>query len=244
MTRGSVIIPVMIGIALLGARAARAGEPPKDACGSAYERESVFEFTKPPVFRRVGQDRYEITFASRGNCDVTVGIVDGEGTLVRHLACGVLGPNAPAPLKANSLEQTLLWDGKNDLGRYVELPEKCRVKVGLGLKPELEKILMWHPKRLGQNTFGLACDKDGVYVLDYNNGAFSREGMDGSKCPDITQILMYDHQANYVRTIFPLPRDKIRPEAYARSPLAGQPPFSGPTPLMRMGPPFSFVLPS
>ena len=80
------------------------------------------------------------------------------------------------------LEQNLTWDGKNDLGRYVESPATCKVKVGLGLKPEFDKVLLWHPKRVEQ-IFGLACDKNGVYVLDYNNGAYSREGMDASRCP-------------------------------------------------------------
>ena len=39
---------------------------------------------------------------------------------MRHLVSGVLGPNAPEPLKKDSLEQRFLWDGKNDLGRYVD----------------------------------------------------------------------------------------------------------------------------
>ena len=141
MNRWSLILlGMLVGGVFPADGVVRAGGPPNDACGCPYERENVFEFAKQPVFRRVGQDRYEITFASQGNCDVTVGIVDGEGAIVRHLACGVLGPNAPAPFQKNSLEQTLIWDGKNDLGRYVESPGTCKVKVALGLKPELEKI--------------------------------------------------------------------------------------------------------
>ncbi len=73
----------------------------------------------------VGKDRYEITFAvaskggsaDGGYCDVTVAIVDpdkdvsglGRGTVVRHLASGVLGPNAPEPFQKNSLRQTIYW---------------------------------------------------------------------------------------------------------------------------------------
>ena len=233
-----------LAVLFLGLNVAFAAEAPEDACGCACEREAVFEFTKAPAFKKMGQDRYEITFASKGRCDVAVAIVDGEGIVVRHFACGVLGPNAPAPLAKDSLQQTLIWDGKNDLGRYVESPEKCRVKVGLGLKPEFEKVLMWDPRRLSMWTPGVTCDKDGVYVVDYNTGGGPYEGMDCSVYPDTTQIQVYDHQGNYVRTIFPFPRDKIKPEAYARAPLQGQPPSTAGAPQMKNGPPYSFVLPS
>ena len=95
------------------------------------ERENVFAFTE------------------KGNCDVTVGIMDpsrdltgrGRGTVVRHLASGVLGANAPAPFQKNSLTQTLIWNGKDDLDRYVKEPEKHQVRVSLGLKPEFHKNL-------------------------------------------------------------------------------------------------------
>ena len=241
MKKHGVIAPTML--VLLCNVVSRAGELPSDACGAAYQREEVFEFAAAPIFRKTGQDQYEIRFASKGQCDVTVGIVDGGGTVVRHLACGVLGPNAPAPLKRDSLEQSVRWDGKNDLGRYVGSPEKCRVKVGLGLKPELEKILMHHPNRLTQVTYGLACDKDGVYVHNANNASW-RIGGEGALAAELTSVQVYDHQGNYLRTIYPFPREKIKPEAYARNPLYGHGPYAGPEPAMKIGPPFSFVLPS
>jgi hypothetical protein len=34
----------------------------------------------------------------------------------------VLGRNAPEPFQKNSLRQTLLWNGKDDLGEYVKDP--------------------------------------------------------------------------------------------------------------------------
>jgi hypothetical protein len=117
--------------------------------------------------------RYEITFGSKGPCDVTVGIADGEGTIVRHLAC----------------------------------------------------------------------DKDGVYMHNGNNASWYIGG-EGTFAPDLTSILVYDHQGNYARAIYPFPRDKIKPEAYARSPLYGQGPPSGQEPVMKHGPPFRFVPPS
>ncbi len=86
------------------------------------ERENVFAFTEKPTVKLVGPDRYEISFAvdskggsaDGGYCDVTVAIVDpdparelvkGRGVVVRHLASGVLGSNAPEPLQKNSLKQ-------------------------------------------------------------------------------------------------------------------------------------------
>src|SRR5262249_19778186 len=121
------------------------GERPVDAGGAAWQREEVFEFTQPPSFRKVGQDGYEIQLAAKGFCDVTVAIVDAQGKIVRHWVSGVLGPNAPEPLIKDSLEQRFTWDGKNDVGRFVDTPEACRVRVALGLKPVFDKTLLWHP---------------------------------------------------------------------------------------------------
>ncbi|MCX7805017.1 MAG: hypothetical protein N3A38_07470, partial [Planctomycetota bacterium] len=67
------------------------------------ERENVFEFaSKPKVEKRNG--RYVISFASRAACDATVAVVlpgagpGGQGDkVIRHLASGVLGRNAPWP---------------------------------------------------------------------------------------------------------------------------------------------------
>jgi hypothetical protein len=40
--------------------------------------------------------------------------------VVRHLASGVLGSNAPAPFQKNSLKQKIYWGGRNDLDVYVK----------------------------------------------------------------------------------------------------------------------------
>ena len=92
-------------------------------------REQVFEFTHKPSFRRQAgpdgtplKDRYEISFASKGYCDVAVAIEDPKGKIANHIVYGVLGPNAPEPLKRSSLEQTLIWNGKSDFNEYVTTP--------------------------------------------------------------------------------------------------------------------------
>ena len=84
-------VSVLFVCALLIVTAAAAEEFPKPYSAPCTERENVFAFTAKPKTKLVAKDKYEITFAVKGNCDVTVGLIDGKGTVVRHLASGVLG---------------------------------------------------------------------------------------------------------------------------------------------------------
>lgn len=70
------------------------------------KREQVFEFAEKPVVARQG-DKVTISFESKGFCDATVAIENGQGRIIRHLASGVLGPKAPEPFKKNARKQTL-----------------------------------------------------------------------------------------------------------------------------------------
>ncbi len=156
------------------------------------ERENVFAFTEKPSVRMVGKDRYEIAFAVKGNCDVAAGLIDEKGAVVRHLGAGVLGRNAPSPFQKDSLKQTLVWDGKDDLGEYVKQPDELRVRVRLGLKPVLDRRLgVTNPKSIPGGVWGLCADETGVYVI---------AGVDG-----IRGVRKFDRAGNYVRTLFPPP---------------------------------------
>lgn len=159
------------------------------------KRAEVFEFSRQPTIRVAG-DRVEITFASKAHCDVTVAIEDAQGHIVRHLACGLLGPQAPAPLAPNSLEQTLVWDGKDDAGRYIDNRSELSVRVSLGLKAQFERTLFWEPKkRIGKaNSPQVTARPEGVYV-------FEGEGVD--------LLRLFDHEGNYVRTIYPFPAARL-----------------------------------
>ena len=88
---------------------------PKPYSPPCTEREDPsadgFSFTEKPSVRFLGNDKYEIAFAVKGYCDVTVAIVDPKGTVVRHLASGVLGKNAPKPFQKGSLKQKIIWNG-------------------------------------------------------------------------------------------------------------------------------------
>lgn len=161
----------------------------------AVDREAVFEFAKTPSITR-NRDRVTISFETRGFCDVTVVVEDRSGTILRHLASGVLGPNAPAPFKKGSKSQTLVWDGKNDLGRYVDEKDKVVVRVSLGLKPQFEKTLFWHPKKrcaFRRHPRAVA-QPEGVYI--YDGGG-------------VEQIKLFSHEGKYIRTVYPFPSEKV-----------------------------------
>ena len=79
---------------------------------------AVPTFTQKPIVKKQGVGA-NISFAVSENTDVAVYVLDKNGKTVRHLAAGVLGPKAPAPLKPNSLSQVLTWDGKDNQGHDV-----------------------------------------------------------------------------------------------------------------------------
>jgi len=157
--------------------------------------EPVFEFEEKPRIER-GGDRTTITFASRGWCDATVTIEEkGGGKIHRHLASGVLGINAPEPFQWNSKKQVLVWDGKDDQGKYVRNPENTVVRVSLGLKPLFERTLFWSPeKRLGEGQLSICPAPEGVYVHDPSR---------------LAQLRLFDHEGRYVRTVYPFPSEKL-----------------------------------
>ncbi|MFW6158949.1 MAG: hypothetical protein ACOC8E_06285 [Planctomycetota bacterium] len=159
------------------------------------KRDHVFEFTEPPTCTRKGDD-VTVRFASRGWCDVTVVIERTNGRIIRHLASGVLGPNAPPPLRPNSLEQTLVWDGKDDTGVYIDDLSGLRVRVSLGLRARFERELHWHPKRrLGMRKMPrVVAQPEGVYVYE------------GAGCETIR---LFNHDGKYIRTVHPFPSTRV-----------------------------------
>ena len=166
------------------------------------EREDVFVFTQKPSVKLVAKDRYEITFASEGFCDVTVDLIDKSGKVVRHLASGVLGENAPAPFQKKSLNQKIHWNGKDDLDRYVKDPGKLTVRVRLGLKPVFDKrIGGTSGKNIPGRIRGIAIGPDGGYVINHG-GSFSHP-----------IIRKFDHDGTYLCSLTPpsrsMPESKL-----------------------------------
>ena len=97
------------------------------------KRQEGFEFIEAPKITRSG-DRIVIRFETKDYCDVTIAIENTRGKIVRHLASGVLGTNAPAPFQMDSKKQQILWDGKDDQDKYVDHKDSHTVRVSLGLK--------------------------------------------------------------------------------------------------------------
>ncbi len=159
------------------------------------KRESVFELQGEPKIAVRGHQT-QITFESKGYCDVTVAIEEKSGQIVRHLANGVLGDNAPPPLQTKSLKQTLIWDGKDDHGRYIDDKNELVVRISLGLKPRFERSLFFSPKkRITRNNRPLvAATAEGVFV-------FEGEGVD--------HLRKFDHTGNYLETIYPFSAGKL-----------------------------------
>jgi len=164
------------------------------------QRQPVYEFTQKPTITRAG-DQVTISFTSKAFCDVTVAVEDADGRIVRHLVSGLLGKNAPPPFRKNSLKQVIVWDGKDDRGKYVDDKDACVVRVSLGLRPRFERTLFWSPKKRAANpTFAASATPiivpapEGVYVCEGGNG---------------DHVRLFDHDGAYVRTIYPFPADKL-----------------------------------
>jgi hypothetical protein len=73
------------------------------------ERENVFEFTEKPVCKYLGDDKFEITFAVKGFCDVTVAIVDPDPgkELVKGQAwwCGIWQAACWVPMRRHRFKR-------------------------------------------------------------------------------------------------------------------------------------------
>ncbi len=179
----------VIGAVLLSGVAAGA-----DLDEFKVKRQPIFEFARKPEVTRLG-DKVTVTFTSKGYCDATVAVENAEGKIIRHLASGVLGPNAPQPFRKSSLSQSIVWDSKDDRGVYVDDKDTVAVRVSLGLKPQFERTLFWSPyKRVGPYGPILCTAPEGAYV---------------SEGYAVDHIRLFDHQGNYVRTVYPFPADKI-----------------------------------
>ncbi|MDD4889516.1 MAG: hypothetical protein PHU85_06265 [Phycisphaerae bacterium] len=126
-------------VTILFAAVAQAADIPEEF---QIKRQDVFEFTDKPVMTATADSRaWTIKFTSKGYCDATVAIEDAGGRIVRHLASGVLGPKAPAPLQPNSLAQTIIWDGKDDRGELLDEKTAVVARVSLGLMAQFERTL-------------------------------------------------------------------------------------------------------
>ena len=162
--------------------------------GMAWAAESPQGFARRPAARKEN-GRSIIEFAAGRATDAAVYILNAKGQVVRHLAAGVLGKNAPPPLQKDTLVQKLIWDGRDDAGKPAAGgPFKARVGLGLGMQPD--KVIA-DPAKLG-GVLQLALRPGGeLYALNA-----VRNMHKGDASPNC-QVL--DRSGKYLRTIMPWP---------------------------------------
>ena len=157
------------------------------------KRKNVFEFTKEPVITKAG-DTITIEFSVKDFCDVTVAVQNLDGDILRHLASGVLGDNAPLPFTKNSLDQKIIWNSKDDKGKYLDDIKGLNIRISLGLKPLYEKDLYQSAYKRISGLPAIAAGPEGLYVFE----GYGR---------DILRL--YTHKGDYVKTVYPFPASQI-----------------------------------
>ncbi len=187
MTRAfqaAAVVLVSLGPAVGGESARRAPAP-----------EAAPAFARKPTAARDG-DKVRIAFAVTAETDVSVSIEDGGGRVVRHLVSGMLGKNPPAPLKADSLEQSVEWDGKGDWGRPAGAgPFAARVALGLGARHD--KAVIADPMAIG-HVHGMAAGPDGTLYAVAGAGA-------GVPNWGSQRLVVLNRDGTFQRTLIPPP---------------------------------------
>ncbi len=193
-----IFVSLILGLsAMLSSAGAAEKRSPEKAKLNPFQgrqkRADDFSFAVKPAVKKDG-DKYVISFTTAAACDATVMVVDKDGKVVRHLGSGVLGKNAPWPFTQGSLAQKIEWDGTDDQGESVDV-SGATVKVGLGLRPTLDKLLGWAPGNV-QQLQGFAMDAKGRLVL--LGGNFGHAS--GNFSPTME---LFDAGGQYIRQLIP-----------------------------------------
>ena len=155
-------------------------------------------FSAKPTAARDG-DKVKISFAAATPTDVEVAVLAADGKVVRHLAAGVLGKNAPEPFKKDALAQEVAWDLRDDAGKPVA-GGPWKVRVRLGVQPRLDGILGRNDNTLSGGISALTVGPKGelfVLLADAFRGR--------------SELRVLDSGGKYLRTIMPYPANT--PEA-------------------------------
>ncbi len=155
-------------------------------------------FAARPTAKRQG-DAVAISFEVKAPCGAAVAVIGRDGRVVRHLAAGLLGANAPAPFRKGSLRQTLTWDGKDDDGKPLG-PDFSgySVRVGLGLAARFERVIGWSGQRIDAPR-AMACGPDGTLYVVHGEAFYGHRRT--------TLITAFDRDGRYLRQVYPGPGD-------------------------------------
>jgi hypothetical protein len=143
-----------------------------------------------------------IEFAVSAPTDVAVYVEDAAGKVVCHLAAGVLGSNPPLPLTADSLRQSVVWDGKDDCSKPAG-DGPFQVRVALGMKPEFDGFLMYNPDSSGYIESLAVGPRGTLYV--FHRDLVANGNMGGHK------IKVYSRDGKAIKALTPFPAN-IAPE--------------------------------
>jgi hypothetical protein len=168
-------------------------------------------FKGKPVATREGA-RVKVEFELDRASDVAVYVLNADGKVIRHLAAGLLGENAPEPFKKDSLAQSITWDGKDDAGKKAAGgPFKVRVAAGLGVKYGGACFGSEDKGNDLTNVVGMVVGTDGkVYVMSvrWRRAHWTH-----------TAIHVYNRDGSYDKTIKPFPADIAAETVKAVTPL-------------------------
>ncbi|MFW6107077.1 MAG: hypothetical protein ACOC8A_00150 [bacterium] len=154
------------------------------ACAAATQGAPGFA-RKPTV--EATPEGVTIRFEAGAPTDVAVDVVDARGKVVRHIAAGLLGPKAPAPLQEDTLSQVLHWDRRDDRGNPVPQGQYV-VRVGLGLTCSFDRVMGWNAYNFGEIK-GLAVGPGGDLYCLCGYG--------------VPALLVFDRAGVYQRTLLP-----------------------------------------
>src|SRR3989339_159492 len=165
-------------------------------CLIAFPMANVFGqavFTGGPLVQKDNAN-IRISFTVSETTDVAITVLDSNGQVIRHLAAGVLNNNAPAPLQAGSLSQSLVWDRVTD-NQATYGSDSFTVKVGLGLSPQFDRIVGWNPKAI-KKVHSVAVGPGGELFVLWESGydAFNPPG-----------VMVFSRSGEYLRTLIPYP---------------------------------------
>lgn len=166
-------------------------------------------FVTQPALSVDGGNRLWVEFQVNESTDVAVSIVDmRDSSVVRHLAAGVLGSKAPAPLLPNTLVQRIEWDGKDDLGFAVPAPAAMKARVRAGMTVSFVQYAGNNPysftkglSALGGGIFGIVKGTDGTVFVCGNPGAVHH----GHVYTPVKYVRQYDKDGQYLKTVYPYP---------------------------------------
>ena len=194
-TRIKLVLACLLGLATAGMAGTRG---PADGGAPAPHL-----IAAPPTVSK-SDTGYEIRFAVAKPTDVTVRIVNARGEVLRHLASGMVGlEKAAKPFKADSLSQSIPWDGTDDAGK--KAPGGCKALVGAGLTATFDKFLLYEPNGIGGGaprrgklrctvTKGLGDE----YLVAQENGVH------------LSTLRVFDKDGKYLRCVWPYSLDKPR----------------------------------